>query len=148
MDRRNEHFDTGRSDHDRALTWDDITTEVINYRGSEDIDWAAHTLSHGTDDDPDAERGPGYVDYHAQVVPVSKIRSVPIETSDYRVQSALKGYHDKVNMPPPVLVERSGGYEVADGHHRIAALRHLGTEHVAAYVTVSPHKTSYPEIRY
>lgn len=48
------------------------------------------------------------------------------------------------HVPPVLLVQRGGGYEVADGHHRVTAARQTaGATHINAVVTKSPLKDRY-----
>jgi hypothetical protein len=57
---------------------------------------------------------------------------------DPRVRRAMQGYSQTPHkMPPLVLVQRHGVYQVADGHHRAEAANALDMP-VKAYVAQSP----------
>lgn len=125
--------------------WDEIADRHPAYARDEGIHWAAGLWAHATAQDPDAERVMDEPTYRRQYVPIKKINYVEPERGDFRVDRARYGkWGTGEKMPPVVLVSRAGRYEVADGHHRIAAARLEGRTHVPAYVADSPHSTPYP----
>jgi hypothetical protein len=124
------------------LSWEDISERHPDY--DEGIDWAANQLAHATAEDPDAEGASFPVDYAERMVPVGRIKK-PHPASYDRRMSAAQGYREGAEVPPVVLVHRAGRYEIADGHHRVAAARSLGMDRIPAYVAKSPHRTAYPK---
>ena len=143
--------------------WDDIKAAHPESYGAGDpedhddgIHDAALTLAHATHDDPDGENawehdGGEHGTYTSAKVPLSKVADAKHDQHDpydHRVQRAKQGYASGAKVPPPVLVKRAGKFEVADGHHRVAAARLAGKTHLDAYVMKSPHKTKYESPEY
>lgn len=145
--------------HALGRQWEDVAAEhpdaygpPSGYEDERDphgIHEAALHLAHATTDDPEAGNawlhdGLEHGSYVKRHVPVSRIADAGHPVTNPRVRSALQGYRSGAAMPPPVLVARNGQYEVADGHHRTAALRADGRTRVQAYVMRSPHRSPYP----
>ena len=124
------------SDHlnpQQFLSWSDISAKHPDYARDEGIHWASTVLATGDEDAHIDDVAPVY---RQKSVPLSSIRDsgTRFDTRNSRMTSALEGYRSKANMPPVVLVHKDGEHEVADGHHRVTAARHLGLSHIPAYV--------------
>ena len=52
-----------------------------------------------------------------------------------RLESVLVAMHSGVSLPPIDVYRWHGGHYVLDGHHRVAAARALGWQHIPARVT-------------
>ena len=121
-------------------------------RHGEDFSDVVNVLAHGTLGDPDAE-----AIYNPDSLPLSRGRvlvsdlpnyepnQTTFEDYDDRTKSAARGYkNNPASVPPVLLVQRAGGYEIADGHHRIAAARSIGKESLPAWVVHSPLSEPHP----
>ena len=105
-----------------------------------------NAFAHGTPDNPDADFT------IADNLPISRDRvsvsNLPNyhRNNDERMKSAVRGYQNNpASVPPILLVKRAGNYEIADGHHRIAAARTIGKKSLPAWVVHSPLSEPYPD---
>lgn len=130
----------------QVFTWEQIAARhpKSSYARDDGIDWAARTLAHATEEDPEVMRFVDDLQYKLKTVPMSRMPET-MPGSEHRVQSALEGYREGRRVPPVVLVHRAGEYHFADGHHRTTAQKRLGRTRVRAYVVESPETTPYPE---
>ena len=141
--------------------WDDV---VAQHPEMEDHGDAVHMLAHGTSDDRYAEmsnHSEHDLVYDHRNVPLNSIRHNP-DPYNPRTDEARRGYAQSPRqssvgglsemnkttqqhgVPPVLLVQRGGKYEVADGHHRVTAARQTaGATHINAVVTKSPLKDRY-----
>jgi hypothetical protein len=124
----------------------------LEKRHGEDFSDVVNTLAHGTLGDPDAESiwDPESLPLSRGRVLVSDLHAPePIRSTfndyDTRTKSAASGYKSNpASVPPVLLVKRAGGYEIADGHHRIAAARSIGKKSLPAWVVHSPLSEPHP----
>lgn len=120
-------------------------------RHGEDFSDVVNAFAHGT---PGNENGDSSF---ANTLPLSRGRvlvsdlpnyepnQTTFEDYDDRTKSAARGYkNNPASVPPVLLVQRAGGYEIADGHHRIAAARSIGKESLPAWVVHSPLSEPHP----
>ena len=125
----------------------------LEKKHGEDFSGAVNTLAYGTLGDPDADST-----WNPDSLPVSRgrvlVSDLPIADNhirstfndyDTRTKSAVRGYQNNpASVPPVLLVQRAGGYEIADGHHRIAAARSIGKKSLPAWVVHSPLSEPHP----
>jgi hypothetical protein len=121
-------------------------------RHGEDFSDVVNAFAHGTPNNPEGDSS------FANTLPLSRGRvlvsdlpahsepnAVTAEDYDDRTKSAARGYkNNPASVPPVLLVQRAGGYEIADGHHRIAAARSIGKESLPAWVVHSPLSEPHP----
>jgi hypothetical protein len=141
--------------------WGDVTSAHPEMEEHAD---AVRSLAYGTAADPYTEMS-NHTEhdlvYDHRNVPLGSIRHNP-DHDNPRTSQAARGYAQSPRqegvgrlaamnkatqqhpVPPVLLVQRGGGYEVADGHHRVTAARQTpGATHINAVVTKSPLKDRY-----
>jgi hypothetical protein len=117
----------------------------LEQRHGDDFHDSVTAFALGTPSDPMAESSSSYD------LPISRAR-VPLSalpdhgtSGAARIGRAQEGYRTSPSSVPPILlVQRAGRYDIADGHHRVQAARNLGREHIPAWVVHSPLKEPHP----
>lgn len=122
----------------------------LEKRFNDDFSDSVTAFAHGTPEDPMAEfSNPDSLPVTRGRVNLSEIPDWGTESDDPRVHYARQGYRTSPSSVPPVLlVQRAGGYEIADGHHRIRAARDVGREKIPAWVVHSPLQEPHPGFDY
>lgn len=128
------------------FTWEDIKNEWPETYNEDDegVKDAADYLMYNRPEHKDSW-GDDY-EFTLKAVNPRNIDYARHGPQDRRVVRAVNGYKDcsvfDPTMPPPVLIERHGVYQVADGHHRSEAAHHEGINHLWSYVAKSPHSNT------
>ena len=118
----------------------------LEKRHGDDFSDSVSAFALGTPDDPMAEfSDPSDLPVTRGRVPLSDLPDWGTDSSDPRVRHAQEGYRTSPSSVPPILVvKRAGGYDIADGHHRIRAARNLGRDNLPAWVVHSPLEDPHP----
>ena len=118
----------------------------LEKRHNDDFSDSVAAFAHGTPEDPMGEfSDPSDLPVTRARVALSDLPDHGTESNDYRVRQAQEGYRTSPSSVPPVLlVQRAGGYDIADGHHRIRAARNVGKEAIPAWIVHSPRTEPHP----
>jgi uncharacterized ParB-like nuclease family protein len=127
------------------LSWDEVADQVPVYADDDGIHHAAIFLAYASEENLEPN-GEAELVFALREIPLEQI-SQPrlVGQENPRVSEAIRGYTEKADVPPVVLIHRSGVYHLADGNHRLSAAKHAGKNTIMAFVAESPITDPLPQ---